>query len=44
MVQQGFFSGSASKSQRLANAGASTPVRIDTVTTREGNTFQRVLP
>ena len=44
MVQQGFFSGSASKSQRIANAGASTPVRIDTVTTGEGKTFQRVLP
>ncbi len=44
MVQQGFFSGSASKSQRIANAGASTPVRIDTVTTGEGKKFQRVLP
>jgi len=44
MVQQGFFSGSASKSQRIANAGPSTPIRIDSVTTREGKTFNRVLP
>ena len=44
MVQQGFFSGSASKNQRIANAGASTPIRIDTVTTGDGRTFKRVLP
>ena len=41
----GFFSGSASKDKRIAgNLGPSTPIRIDSVTTREGKTFNRVLP
>ena len=41
----GFFSGSEKRDNRIAgNLGASTPVRIDNVTTRTGETFKRVLP
>ena len=46
MVSQGFFSGSARRSDRIAgNLGPSTPVRIDSGTSIEtGKPYKKVLP